>query len=103
VSRSTTKLGLAAVIAVTTALAAGPAVAPAVVPPRDCGNMKVSGKRYQIKVDQISCKDGKGYAKKYIVNRSKPRGYRCKQYPSKRNRVRFYCNNGRRVFFAIRR
>ena len=77
--------------------------APAVVPPRDCGNMSVSGKAYQIKVDQISCRDGKGYSKTYIQRRTKPRGYTCKRYPTRKNRVSFYCNNGRKIFFAIRR
>ena len=85
------------------AVAAVPVAAPAVVPPRDCGSMTISGKRYQIKVDQISCRDGKTYAKRYIQTSSKPRGYTCKRYPSRRNRVRFYCNNGRKIFFGIRR
>lgn len=85
------------------ALATAPAVAPAVVPPRDCGNMSISGKRYQVKVDQISCSSGKAYAKRYLQSSSKPRGYSCKRYPSRRNRVRFYCNNGRKIFFGIRR
>jgi hypothetical protein len=80
-----------------------PTSAPAVVPPRDCGNMSVSGTRYQVKVDQISCSSGRSYAKTYIRSASKPRGYKCKRYPSRKNRVRFYCNNGRRVFFGIRR
>jgi hypothetical protein len=92
-----------AAVAAAAALAAAPATAPAVVPPRDCGNMSVSGKRYQVKVDQISCSSGKSHAKTYIRSASKPRGYSCKRYPSRKNRVRFYCNNGRRIFFAIRR
>jgi hypothetical protein len=103
VTRTVPRLTALAATAAITALAGTAATAPAVVPPRDCGNMSVSGKRYQIKVDQISCKDGKGYAKKYIQSRSKPRGYSCKRYPARKNRVTFYCNNGRRVFFAIRR
>ena len=85
------------------ALAAGPALAPAVVPPRDCGTMSVSGKRYQVKVDQISCRDGKSYTKTYLQKRTKPGGYTCKRYPVRKNRVSFYCNDGRKVFFAIRR
>jgi len=96
-------LNFTALILVAGVLALLPAAAPAVVPPRDCGNMSVSGKRYQVKVDQIGCRDGKTFAKRYIQSRSKPRGYSCKRYPAKRNRVTFYCNNGRKVFFAIRR
>jgi hypothetical protein len=102
VNRSTIRL--AALSAATAgALAAGPAIAPAVVPPRDCGRMSVDGKRYQVKVDQIACKSGKSYAKTYIQRRTKPSGYTCKRYPSRKNRVAFYCNNGRKIFFAIRR
>src|SRR3712207_3665420 len=101
--RPTNRLGAVFVTLALACLAATPAVAPAVVPPRDCGKMKVSGHNFQIKVDQITCSDGRSFAKKYISKRSKPRGYSCKQYPAKRNRVRFYCNNGRKIFFGILR
>jgi hypothetical protein len=94
---------LVAALTAAAALACSPAMAPAIVPPRDCGNMTISGKRYQIKVDQISCRDGKAYTKTYIQRRRKPRGYRCDRYTPRRNRVLFQCNNGRKVFFAIRR
>ena len=96
---------LTAVVASLTAaaLTVGSATAPAVVPPRDCGKMSVSGKRYQVKVDQISCRSGKRYARTYIQRRTKPRGYSCKRYPVRKGRVAFYCNNGRKIFFAIRR
>ena len=30
-----------------------PAAATAVVPPKNCGTMTISGKRYQVKADQI--------------------------------------------------
>lgn len=85
------------------ALAGGAATAPAVVPPRDCGEMGVRSKTYQIKVDQILCRDGKRYARTYIRSRTKPKGYSCKRYPVRKNRVTFYCNNGRRIFFGILR
>lgn len=101
--RSTRRLVALATGGTIAALVAVPSLAPAVVPPRDCGRMTVSQKRYQVKVDQITCSSGRSFAKRYIARRSKPRGYKCKQFPSKRNRVRFYCNNGKRVFFAIRR
>jgi hypothetical protein len=80
-----------------------PASTAAVVPPEDCGRMTVDGKRIQVKVDQITCKSGKRYASTYMRSRSKPSGYRCRRYPSKKGRVLFYCNNGRKIFFAIRR
>ena len=99
--RPTIRLSTALTTVVVAALAAAPA--PAVVPPRDCGTMSVSGKRYQVKVDQISCRSGKSYSKSYITRRTKPRGYTCKRYPVRKGRVSFYCNDGRKVFFAIRR
>ena len=80
-----------------------PVSTPAVVPPKDCGRMTVSGKRIQVKVDQITCKSGKRYATNFMRSRSKPSGYTCRTYPPKKNRVRFYCNNGRKIFFAITR
>lgn len=101
--RSTTRLAAFAATAAIGALAGTAATAPAVVPPRDCGTMSVSGKRYQVKVDQISCRDGKGYSKTYLSQRKEPRGYTCRRYASKRNRVAFQCNNGRKQFLAIRR
>ena len=94
-----TLIALAAAVAIAMTAAA----APAIVPPRDCGNMTVSGKRYQVKVDQISCRDGKAYTKTYLQTRRKPRGYRCSRYTPRKNRVLFQCFNGRKVFFAIRR
>ena len=101
--RSTTRLSALAATAALGVLAGTAATAPAVVPPRDCGTMSVSGKRYQIKVDQISCRDGKGYAKRYLQSKSSPRGYTCRRFTPQRNRVAFMCNNGRRQFLAIRR
>jgi hypothetical protein len=80
-----------------------PVSTPAVVPPKDCGRMTVAGKRIQVKVDQITCKSGKRYASRYVRRRSKPRGYTCRRYASRKGRVLFYCNNGRKIFFAIRR
>ncbi len=96
----TTRRTLALAAAAALACAAS---APAVVPPRDRGMMTISGKRYQIKVDQITCSQGKRYAARYVQSSVKPRGYTCRRYPSRRNRVRFYCNDGRKIFFGIRR
>jgi hypothetical protein len=80
-----------------------PTAATAVVPPKNCGTTSVSGKRYQVKADQISCRSGRDYARRYLRTGRKPRGYRCRDYPSKKGRVDFYCNNRRKIFFAIRR
>jgi hypothetical protein len=65
--------------------------------------MTVAGKRYQVKADQISCKTGRDHAKRYLASHKKPRGYTCKDLSKQKGRVTFTCNNGRKVFFAIRR
>ncbi len=80
-----------------------PAAATAVVPPKSCGSMTVKAKRYQVKADQMSCSTGRDHAKRFLQSGRKPSGYTCKDYPSKKGRVDFYCNNGRKIFFAIRR
>ena len=80
-----------------------PGAATAVVPPKSCGSMTVKGKRYQVKADQISCKSGRDHARRFIRTGRKPSGYRCRDYPSRKGRVDFYCNDGRKIFFAIRR
>ena len=97
------RLPILAALLASLAVALTAAPTPAVVPPEDCGRMTVSGKRIQVKVDQITCKSGKRYATNFMRSRSKPRGYTCRTYPAKKNRVRFYCNNGRKIFFAITR
>ena len=89
-------LVLAAVLAL-------PLGAGAVVPPKNCGIMRIEGKRFQVKVDQITCRTGRSYASRYVRSDRRPRGYRCKDYPRRRNRVNFYCNDGRRIFFGIAR
>jgi hypothetical protein len=85
------------------ALLALPALAPAVIPPKNCGRMTVEGKRYQVKADQISCKTAREHTRRYIVDDQKPSGYRCRDITTRRNRVNFMCNRGRKLFFAIRR
>ena len=84
-------------------LLAAPLGSPATEPPEDCGRTTVGGKRYQVKVDQIRCSTGLRHARRYLATGARPSGYRCRTYPSRRNRVRFYCSSDRRVFFAIRR
>lgn len=80
-----------------------PSAGQAVVPPKDCGKMTLRGKPYQVKADQISCASGRRLAKAYWDRGAKPAGYKCSMPSTKRNRVRFYCNDGRKIFFAIRR
>lgn len=96
----TRKLFLAAALAAILAL---PALATAVVPPKSCGTMTVSGKKYQVKGDQMSCSTARDHAKRFIKTGKKPSGYKCKDYPSKKGRVDFYCNKAKKIFFAIRR
>ncbi len=88
--------------AVAAALCLAPA-ATAVVPPKNCGTMTVKGKRFQVKADQISCSTGRDHAKRYLTNGSKPRGYSCRRPSQSKGRVNVYCNNGRKIFLAIRR
>jgi len=87
----------------TALLLALPAAVPAVVPPKDCGRMTVKGKRYQVKVDQISCSTGRTYTSRYLARGSKPRGYRCRENRPKRNSVQLSCSSGRKQLFVIRR
>jgi hypothetical protein len=96
------RTAVAAVAATLAALLAAPG-AGAVVPPTDCGRLAVAGKRLQVKVDQISCRDGLGYTKRYVREGTVPRGYACRRFTPRRGRVLFSCSKGRRVFFAIRR
>ena len=80
-----------------------PALATAVVPPKNCGTMTVKSKRYQVKADQMSCSTGRDHTRRFLKTGRKPRGYKCKDYPSKKGKVDFYCNNAKKIFFAIRR
>ena len=97
----TSKLTLLLVTcALAVALAATPASA--IVDPVSCGTTTVNGKRYQIKVDQITCAKGKPYAREYLRTRRKPTGYRCTNYPSS-SKFKFICRRGDRTFLAIKR
>ncbi len=90
--------GLAAlVLAAVVAPGAG-----ATVPPKDCGNITVKSKRYQIKADQMRCRTAKTYSRRYLRRHKRPSGYRCNNYSSG-TALRFRCSKSIRVFFAIRR
>ena len=75
--------------------------ASAIVPPRNCGNLSVHGRTYNIKADQIRCTPARRYAKRYLVSRWKPSGYSCRTY--RHSALRFRCAKGIHVYYAIRR
>ncbi|MEA2272175.1 MAG: hypothetical protein QOI98_883 [Solirubrobacteraceae bacterium] len=52
----------------------------AIVPPKNCGTIKVSHKRWQIKADQIRCTTARKYATAYIAHHTRPRGYSCHKF-----------------------
>lgn len=92
------------VLAVTTAaaLCLGTATtAPAVVPPKNCGTIKVKGKRYNVKADQLSCRSAKTWTRRYLERRRKPKGYKCNRY--KNTKLVFRCHRGIKNYFAIKR
>jgi hypothetical protein len=76
--------------------------ASAVVPPKDCGKMKVDGKSYRIKADQLRCEKARKYARRYLAKHDRPRGYDCEDFAGG-TRIEFRCQNGIKVIFAIRR
>ena len=98
-SGRTAALGIAGVLALALLVAPG---APATVPPKNCGKMSVSGKRYQIKADQIRCATAKSHARRYLRTHDRPSGYRCNDFGSS-TKLKFRCSKGNRVFFAIKR
>jgi hypothetical protein len=85
------------------ALALSAGAASAIVPPKNCGMQSVSGKRYQIKADQMRCRTAKRYSRTYLAKRRRPSGYSCKNYRASETKLKFRCAKGIRVFFAIRR
>jgi hypothetical protein len=78
-----------------------PAESGAIVPPRNCGKLSVHGRTYNIKADQLRCWRARRYAKRYLVSRWRPSGYRCRTYQN--SALRFRCAKGIRVYYAIRR
>ena len=78
------------------------AQAAAIVPPSDCGKLTVEGKRYSVKADQLRCSTVRSYARRYLATGRRPRGFRCKNYPST-TKLKFRCDKRVQVFFAIRR
>ena len=95
--RGVVALGLAIGLLLVTA-----APSPAPVAPRNCGMMTVTGKRYQVKADQVRCRTAKRWARSYLSSRSRPSGYSCRSFGSD-TKLKFRCSRGVRVFFAIKR
>src|SRR3954463_3946208 len=64
------------------AVAALLATAPgqAIVPPKNCGSITVKHHRYNIKGDQLPCKQARAYAATYIARHKRPRGYGCHRF-----------------------
>jgi hypothetical protein len=103
--KNATKLSLIlAVAALLSVIATIPA--DAIVPPRDCGTLKIGSRKYNIKSDQLRCTTAKRYAEAYLRHRTKPRYYTCKRGASGSSLV-FRCvaahYNPDRTFFAIKR
>jgi hypothetical protein len=94
---------LAAVAMLAASFAAKPAGA--IVPPKDCDFVKVSGKRYNVKTDQLRCKTAREYTVTYLKTGKKPRYYTCVKYRT--GARKFTCQatkyNPDRTFFAIKR
>ena len=101
-SRAVVWIAIAALLAAIAAIAISAAPAPAVVPPTDCGGLEVGSKHFKIKADQIKCKQARKYSVKYLADGKKPKGYSCEKYGSD-TKIVFRCQDGIKVFFAIRR
>ncbi len=83
-------------------LALTPAPSPAPVPPKDCGFMKVKGKRLNVKSDQLRCRKARRYTRRYMKGKGKPKGFTCTDYGSE-TAIEFRCSRRAAVFYAIRR
>jgi hypothetical protein len=78
------------------------APARAIVPPKNCGFMTVSGHRYNVKADQLRCRPARTNTRRYLEHHRKPAGYTCRDYTSGTS-LKFRCSRGIKVFFAIKR
>jgi hypothetical protein len=82
-------------------LVPGGAVAPATVPPTDCGFLTAKGHRYNIKSHLVTCHRSRAWSKTYITRHRRPSGWRCQDYTD--SALVFRCRRGGRDFFAIKR
>ena len=76
--------------------------ADAVVPPTNCGFLKVGGKRYQIKTHRVSCRRARPWSSRYLRYHRRPTGWRCRDFP-RRSSFKFMCERGDRDFYAVKR
>ena len=99
---------LAAAALLAAIFAAGPAGA--IVPPKDCGIIKVGSKHYNVKADQLPCRHHNGhnaraYSRAYLSSHDKPRYYSCYSYSG--SAIKFRCiatkYNPDKTFWAIKR
>jgi hypothetical protein len=78
----------------------------AIVPPKECGIIKVGSHRYDIKSDQIpKCSISKAYAQALIAHHRRPAGYKCTHFTG--SSLIWKCVNTRanpdRTLFVIKR
>lgn len=74
----------------------------AIVPPKNCGTIKVGTQRHQIKADQITCTTAKKYAYGYLRSSRRPRGWTCRKYP-RDSKFSFRCSRGTKQVYGIKR
>jgi len=71
---------LPALVLATVAALLAASAGQAIVPPKNCGSIKVKHRRYNIKGDQLPCKQARSYAATYIARHKTARGYRCQRF-----------------------
>jgi hypothetical protein len=74
------KLGRAALVVATLGAALAVAPSQAIVPPKNCGTIKVNHKRWNIKADQLPCTKARKYATAYLAHHTRPPGYSCHRF-----------------------
>jgi hypothetical protein len=83
-----------------------PTQAGAIVPAKNCGIIKVGGKRYQVKADQLTCTTAKKYATTLLRTKRRPTNYRCTK-GSSGSKLVYNCVNTKaspdRTFYILRR
>jgi hypothetical protein len=78
------------------------APSPAPVAPRNCGEITVKSRDYQIKADQIRCRTAKRWSRSYLGSGWRPTGYSCRK-GSTGSQLKFRCWKREKTYFAIKR
>ena len=93
----------ALLLALALALAA-PTGAQAIVPPKDCGTIKVGSKQHRIKADGVPCRFAKRKGARFLRSGKRPgKGWSCRRYP-KSSGFSFRCEKGQRKnIYGIKR